>query len=105
MDKNIFKKPDTPDFSNPHIQKMFIEDAHSKSDLIKKEIEVNKAEQLLLGQPIQMMSGFVNDLPASDPHYSMLLVQVQMDRVEIDELKSRETNLAERLSKMEEYKN
>ena len=95
----LFKKPDTPDFSNPHIQKLFIEETESQIELVKKEIEVNQAEQLLLGQRIQMMNGFINDLPSSDPQYSMLLVQLQMDRIEIDELKSRESTLVEIISK------
>jgi hypothetical protein len=94
MDKNLFKKPETPDLSNPAVQRSYIEEAHSGAELIRKEIEVNLMEQNLLDKRIQMMQSFVNDLSSSDPQYSMLLAQIEMDRLELDELKIREQNLA-----------
>lgn len=100
MDKNLYKRPETPDFGNPNVQKAFIEEAHTSAELIQKEIEVNKTEQVLLEKRIQMMHEFSNDLPASDPQYSMLLASIQMDRIEIDELKLRETILVQKLTEM-----
>lgn len=100
MDKNLYKKPETPDFGNPNVQKTFVDEAHASAELLQKEIEVNKTEQVLLEKRIQMMQEFSNDLPASDPQYSMLLASIQMDRIEIDELKLRETILVQELTEM-----
>ncbi|MBM3184321.1 MAG: hypothetical protein FJZ64_03340 [Chlamydiae bacterium] len=102
MNNNLFKKPESADFSKPHVQRSFLEETYSSDELIKKELEVNKSEQLLLNQRLQMMGSFLNELPASDPQYSMLLAQIQMDKIELSELKLREINLTERLTLLEE---
>ena len=91
------KKESAPDFSNPSVEQAYIQEAHDIKSLLQKELDVNQAEQNLLQQRIAMMSSFVNDLPASDPQYSMLLAQTQMDKIEMDELKTRETVLIQNL--------
>jgi hypothetical protein len=98
MEQPLFKKPETPDFGNPETQKAYVEEAHSKLELVRKELDVNRVEQNLLQTRIRMMKDFINDLPSSDPQYSMLVAQVQMDLIEFDELKIRETMLIQRIS-------
>lgn len=92
------KKEEAPDFSKPIVQQSFIEDTHDSKALMQKELDVNQAEQVLLDKRIRLMKTLINDLPSSDPQYSMLLMQVQMDQVEMDELKMRETLLIQKLS-------
>lgn len=98
------KKESSPDFSSPQIQQAFVQDAHDLVSLLKKEITVNQAEQNLLGQRIRLMKDFVKDLPASDPQYSMILTQIQMDQVEIQELKRRETTIADQIKNLSTQK-
>ncbi len=91
------KKESAPNFSKPEIQQAFVQDIHDSKSLLQKELTVNQAEQVLLQQRIRMMKEFINDLPASDPQYSMLAAQVQMDQIEMDELKRRESSIIEKL--------
>lgn len=92
------KKENTPDFSKPEVQQAYVHDAQDSKSLMQKELDVNQAEQVLLKQRIALMKTLVNDLPSSDPQYSMLLLQVQMDQIEMDELKNREILLIQQLS-------
>lgn len=93
MDKPLFRINETPDFNKQSDQDAFLQGIKTSQDLIQKELNVNHSEQTLLTKRIAMMKGFINDLPASDPQYHMLLIQIQMDQVELDELKVRETLL------------
>jgi hypothetical protein len=92
------KKENTPNFSNPLVQKGYVQDSTNNKNLIQKELDVNQAEQTLLKQRISMMSEFINELPASDPQYSMMLTQIYMDQIEMDELKTREILLIQKIS-------
>lgn len=94
---SLIKKDSSPDFSTPQHQQAFVQDANDAVSLLKKEIAVNQAEQNLLGQRIRLMKEFVKDLPASDPQYSMILTQIQMDQIEVDELKRREHSIADQI--------
>ena len=97
MQEPFYKKIETPNYGNPALQKEFIEETSSNKELIQKELNVNQAEQNLLQKRIAMMKEFINDLPASDPQYSMLVTQVHMDQIEWDELKIRESLLSKKL--------
>jgi len=91
-------KQDSSPLSSPEEQRAFVQDATDAIGLLRKEIMVNKAEQGLLGQRIRLMKDYVNDFSAAkDPHYSMLMAQIQMDQIELDELKRREVSIVEQI--------
>lgn len=92
------KKENPPDLSKPLMQDAFVNETKDSLSLFQKELEVNRAEQNLLRKRMAMMKSFINDLPDSDPQYSMLVTQVQMDQIETDELKVRETLLIQKIS-------
>ncbi len=95
---NQFPKEKTPDFSKIEAQQAYVREAHDSKALMQKELDVNLAEQILLNQRVQLMKGFLNDLPSSDPQYSMLAAQIQMDQLELDELRVRASLLSQKLS-------
>lgn len=92
------KKENAPDLTDGAGRKAYVHETQDSRDLLQKELDVNRAEQNLLNKRIEMMNKFINDLPSSDPQYSMMRRQVEMDQVEIDELKVRAAILMEKLS-------
>lgn len=92
------KKENPPNFANPAAQQAYVQETPNSKVLLQKELDVNKTEQVLLGKRVLMMKEFLNDLPASDPQYSMVAVQIQMDQLEIDELKTRAALLIQKIA-------
>jgi len=64
-----------------------------KKDLLKQEIEVNLQEQVLVNKRIILIKETFETLPNSDPEYAIFQTQLQMDQIQLDELKSRERDL------------
>lgn len=95
------KKESAPNFNIPSTQKAYVQDTQTSKVLLQKELDVNQAEQGLLQKRVQLMKEFINELPASDPQYSMLAAQIQMDQIEMDELKTRETLLIQKIAESE----
>lgn len=86
-----------PDLSKSKNQETYVQEAHNAEALLQKEMDVNRAEQDLIRQRMQMSKSFLNELPDSDPQYSMLRTQIQMDQIELDELQVRENAIADHL--------
>jgi hypothetical protein len=95
MQNPLYKKPEDPSFKDPQTQNQFVKDTVSRKDLIAKELTVNRVGQELLKKRILIMTESLNDIPSSDPQYSMMAAQIQMDKIELDELKIREKKLGE----------
>jgi len=93
-------KPETTNFSDAAARNAFVQGMPDGQTLLQNELTVNRSEQLLLQERIRLMQSFVNDLPASDPQYSMLRIAVQMDLVELDELRARELGLQKKLGEL-----
>lgn len=97
----FLKKDNTPNFSIPSGRQEFVQNTQNRKELLEKERDVNLVEQNLLRQRISLMKDFINDLPSSDPQYSMLCIQVKMDQIELDELQSRADFLVVQIKKEE----
>jgi hypothetical protein len=97
-----YKKDAVSDFSKYETREAFVRDAHNAGDLLRKELEINDTEQVLLNERIRTMKVLLNELPSSDAQYNALTAQIEMDRIELDELKSRREAICEQLRTLEE---
>ncbi len=48
------------------------------------------------------MEESINDIPSFDPQYTTLVTQVQMDKIELDELKARKVELQKKIELISE---
>jgi hypothetical protein len=69
----------------------------SPKQIVQQELNVNQAEQNLLLKRIDLMNSLINEIPSSDPHYTMMVTQVKMDQIELEELKVRAELLKNKL--------
>lgn len=99
MQNPLYKKPEDANFTNPLAQQKFTDETQSSQELMQKEFDVNQVNQRLLEKRILIIEDTLNNIPSSDPQYSMLAAQLQMDKVELDELKIRSETLSRLLSK------
>ena len=95
MQNPLYKKPEA------RTQNQFVKDTASNKDLMIKEITVNRVGQNLLAKRILIMTESLNDIPSSDPQYSMMVGQIQMDKIELDELKVREKKLLQTIENLQ----
>lgn len=68
-------------------------------DLLKQEIDVNIQEQILVNKRISLIKDTFKTMPSTEPEYAILLTQLEMDQIQLDELKSRENLLKTNLQK------
>jgi len=99
VNKKSFSKPEGSDFSNENAFYSFAENIHSDQDLIQKELALGRAREMLLAQRIETAKSLMNDTSTNDPQYLTLFTQIQMDQIELIELKFREEDLKKHLSK------
>ncbi|OGN63502.1 MAG: hypothetical protein A3E80_01910 [Chlamydiae bacterium RIFCSPHIGHO2_12_FULL_49_9] len=95
---DLFPKENAPDFSKSKERDAFAKDTSTKKELLQKELNTNQEEQVLLSKRIRAMREFLNEISSDDPQYAMLAAQIQMDQIELDELKNREEILVEKIS-------
>jgi len=87
------------DLARKAFEKAYVHDIQDERHLLQKELLLIQMEQTLLDQRIETMKSFINDLPAYDPQYSMILTTIKMDQIELDELAARKLTI---LSKMDQ---
>ncbi|NGX63300.1 MAG: hypothetical protein KR126chlam6_00708 [Candidatus Anoxychlamydiales bacterium] len=68
-----------------------------KANLLKEELEVNFQEQILVNKRISLIKETFKTMPNTESDYAILLTQVEMDQIQLDELKYRENELKARI--------
>lgn len=102
MQNPLYKKPEDVDLSKESDQKEFVKETLSSQELMQKELDVNQANQILLNKRILLMEENLNNIPSSNPQYSDMAIQIQMDNIELDELKLRQIKLEEEIKKQKQ---
>lgn len=69
---------------NPKIKKL---------TLLQQELDVNLQEQTLVKKRINLIKDTFHEIPNTNPRYAILFTQLEMDQIELDELKHRETEI------------
>lgn len=93
MQKPLFKRNEDPSIASLQYQNQFIEEAKTPKDLVQKELTVNKLYQQEIQKRIHILKESIQKLPHHDPNISFFMTQLEMDRIELDELKIREKEL------------
>ena len=70
-------------------------------DLLKKEIDINEEEQILLKKRIFLMQDYMSELPSYDPTWVALDKQILIDQIQLDELRRNAQDLEQRLKIMQ----
>lgn len=70
-----------------------LDEKSKQIDLLKQEIDVNMQEQVLVNKRITLIKDTFKTIPNTDPEYAILLTQLEMDQIQLDELKYRENSL------------
>lgn len=100
MQNPLYKKPEDPSFDNPSERKKFTEETKSSRELLQKELNVNQVNQNLLQKRIRTMKAGLNDISSDNPQYSIMAAQIQMDNIELDELKIRAKEISNKLEEI-----
>jgi hypothetical protein len=80
-----------------NFEQAFVFGIQDAASLLRKELTVNHAEQVLLQKRVRLMREFINDLPSTDPQYSMIAGAIEMDRIELDELQLRSDSILQKM--------
>ena len=66
--------------------------------LLQQELDVNLQQQVIVNQRINVIKESFHDISNTDPQYSVLFTQMEMDQVELDELKKRENDIKKEIT-------
>lgn len=69
-------------------------------DLLMQELDVIDQEKILINQRIDTIKEFLKQLPSSDPQYVIYEDQVEIDRIALDEIITRQESLTDKIKEI-----
>ena len=78
----------------------YISEIDTAKNLLHKEVDVNLQQQLILKKKIAQTKDFLAASNSSDPKYGLYKTQMEMNQIELDELKNQEDHLREKIEKI-----
>ncbi|MBN2479816.1 MAG: hypothetical protein JXA94_06275 [Parachlamydiales bacterium] len=78
-------------FNNLNVNRL--DSTSKRHDLLIQELDINTQEQVLVNKRIFLLKEVMKEIPKTDPQYALLFTQLEMDRIELDELKNRHNYL------------
>jgi hypothetical protein len=68
-----------------------------KLALLKQELDVNLQQQAIVNKKLNLIKEVLKNLPNTTPEYAILLTQLEMEQIDLDELKYREEELKSKI--------
>ena len=68
-----------------------------KIDLLKQELDVNLQEQVIISKKINLIKDLFQKISTTNPQYSILVQQLEMNQIELDEFKYREDEIKSKI--------
>ncbi len=70
-----------------------LDEKKQKYQLLQQDLDVNLEKQTIVTKRIKIIKEFLQDLPNTAPEYAIINTQLEMDRIELDELINRAEDL------------
>ncbi len=86
-----------PPNEEPFSSEEYTNNLHNKRELLRKEFDTAKAEELLLLKQIAALEEKEAIIGSEDPEYSLVQTQLEMHQIELDELHRRMEDIVEKL--------
>jgi hypothetical protein len=70
---------------------------NNKLDILRKDLEVNTEEQVIINKKLMILQDTINETANTDPSYALIQTQINMNQIELDEIKIRAEDLKKQL--------
>jgi hypothetical protein len=73
----------------------------NKLAILKNDLEVNAEEQVIINKKLMILQDTINETPNTDPSFALIQTQINMNKIELDEIKIRAEEIKNQLKIIE----